>query len=315
MKRMILAGANGFLGGVLARYFGRRGWTIVGLTRRPGTGSVPAGVREVAWDGANVGAWAAELEGADVVVNLAGRSVDCRYTEPNRRAIWNSRVDATRAIGSAIARCQTPPAVWLNAGTATIYRHSLEQPMGEDGVIAGTPGIKDEFSVAVAQAWEAALAEAATPRTRRVSMRLAMVLGRGSEGVLPVLRRLARRGLGGTMGDGRQYVSWLHEADFCRAVEWLIEHPELAGAVNVTSPQPLPNEMMMRQLREQVRAPFGLPATKWMLEIGAIFLRTETELILKSRRVVPARLQASGFRFEFPEFAGAVADLAGPACA
>lgn len=306
-QRLILAGGSGFLGQELAKYFQALGWEVVVLTRSP---QANRAAREVAWDAETLGDWARELEGAAVVMNLTGRSVDCRYTPTNRRLIIESRVNSTRAVGQAIAQCAQPPRVWLNASSATIYRHTLGPAWDESGTdFAPTPAVKDEFSLEVIHAWERALNEAQTPHTRKVALRTTMVLGHARNSVFPVLCRLARFGLGGRMGSGGQFVSWLHEVDFCRAVEWIIAHEELAGPVNFAAPNPLPNAEMMRLFREAVGAPFGLPAAEWMLEVGAVFLRTETELILKSRRVVPGKLLRSGFTFRFPTMREAIADL------
>lgn len=308
MNKIILAGGSGFLGRVLARYFAERGREVVILTREP---KVAEGkIREVRWDGEHLGDWKRELEGASAVINLAGCSVDCRYTARNRRVILDSRVLPTRVIGEAIALCENPPAVWLNASTATIYKHALARAMTESkGVIGATPEAKDTFSVEVAVAWEKACEEATTPRTRKVLLRTAMVLGLGKNSVFPTLRRLVKCGLGGKMASGEQYVSWIHERDFCRAIEWLITHPTLEGVVNLAAPNPLPNREMMRAFRSVCGVPFGLPATAWMLELGAVLLRTETELIIKSRRVVPERLLAEGFEFEFTRFRDALEEL------
>jgi uncharacterized protein (TIGR01777 family) len=306
---MILAGGSGFLGQELARYFAARGWEVVVLARSPQTGRA---AREVRWDAATLGDWARELDGAEAVINLTGRTVDCRYTEKNRREIMDSRVNSTRVIGEAIARCTKPPRVWMNASTATLYRHNFDEPWDETGTyFAATLDAKDAFSVSVGLAWERALNEAPTPHTRRVALRTTMVLGHARNSVFPVLRRLARFGLGGRMGSGRQFVSWIHHADFCRATEWLIDHEEISGPVNLAAPNPLPNAEMMRLFREICGAPLGLglPATEWMLEIGAVFLRTETELILKSRRVVSRRLREGGFRFQFETMREALLDL------
>lgn len=241
-----------------------------------------------------------ELEGADLLINLAGHSVNCRYHARNRRRIMESRVEPTAALGEAIRSCRVPPRVWLNASTATIYRHTFGPAWDEAGEIGATPEAKDAFSVEVAQAWEAAFAAAPVPRTRQVALRMAMVLGQGPNSVFPVLHRLVRFGLGGRMGDGLQYVSWIHERDLCRAIDFILDHDELTGVVNLAAPAPLPNHEFMRELRSACGRTFGLPAERWMLELGAIFLRTETELILKSRRVVPGRLAKAGFRFEYP---------------
>ncbi|HTH46452.1 MAG TPA: TIGR01777 family oxidoreductase [Candidatus Limnocylindria bacterium] len=304
-RRIILAGGSGFLGQLLARRFMAQGDDVVVLTRQPQDGRA---AREVAWDGATFGPWAAELEGAAVVINLAGRSVDCRYHARNRRLIWDSRVNSTRVLGEAIARCVQPPRVWLNSSTATIYRHSLDRPMDEAGEIGATPEAKDAFSVEVARAWERAFDEAPTPATRKVALRTAMVLS-AAGGVFPVLRRLTRLGLGGALAGGGQYVSWLHEDDFFRAIEWLLVREDLRGPVNLAAPEPVPNRELMRCLREVCGVPFGLPATRWMLELGALLLRTETELILKSRRVVPGRLLDHGFDFRHPHLAVALREL------
>jgi uncharacterized protein (TIGR01777 family) len=306
-RRIILIGGSGFLGGALAKHFSALKWEVVVLTRQPK--SRKDGVREVAWDGETVGDWAQELEGAEAIVNLCGKSVDCRYTAKNRKLLIESRTLPARAVGQAIASCKSPPRVWLNSSSATLYKHTFDSPMDENGAVGATPEAKDEFSIEIIRQWERALNESQTPRTRKVAMRTTMVLGLSRNSVMPVLRRLTRLGLGGRMGSGRQFVSWMHEQDFCRAVEWLIAHEELSGPVNFAAPNPLPNVEMMRTFRELCGVPFGLPATEWMLEIGAFFLRTETELIIKSRRVVPGRLLASGFEFRFPQFRGAVADL------
>jgi len=306
MKRIILAGGSGFLGRALARTFGAKVFEVIVLTRSPQERT--DGVKEIAWDAQSPGAWTTWLEGAEAVINLTGKSVDCRYTAANRQAIIASRVNSTRVLGRVIAACRQPPRVWLNCSSATLYKHTFDTPMDEAGVIGATPEAKDAFSIEVIRQWEQALDEARTPVTRKAALRTAMVFGRDG-GVYPVLRRLARLGLGGTMGDGRQYVSWMHEADFCRAVEWVLDREQLSGPVNLAAPNPVPNREMMRLIREAVGAPFGLPATGWVLEIGAFFIRTETELIIKSRRVVPGRLLESGFQFQFPDMRSALADL------
>lgn len=222
----------------------------------------------------------------------------------------DSRVKPTRILGAAVAQCATPPRVWLNASSATIYRHTLDAPWDETGKdFAPTPAVHDEFSLEVIHAWERAFNAAITPRTRKVALRTTMVLGHARNSVFPVLCRLARLGLGGRMGSGKQFVSWLHQEDFCRAVEWLITHDEVNGPVNLAAPNPLPNAEMMRLFRELVGAPIGLPATEWMLEVGAFILRTETELILKSRRVLPGKLLAGGFQFHFPTMQTALQNL------
>jgi uncharacterized protein (TIGR01777 family) len=299
-KKIILAGGSGFLGQALARYFSALSWEVVVLTRQPKPRA--DGLREVAWDGETIGSWARELEGAEAVVNLCGKSVDCRYTATNRKALLESRLLPTRAIGQAIANCQSPPRVWLNSSSASLYKHTFDRDMDEAGEQGATPEAKDEFLIELIHQWEQAFNEAQTPRTRKAALRTTMVLGMSRNSVVPVLRRLTRLGLGGRMGSGKQFVAWIHEEDFCRAVEWVIAHEALSGPVNFAAPKPLPNAEMMRLFRELCGMPFGLPAMEWMLELGAIFLRTETGLIIKSHRVVPGRLLASGFTFRFPHF-------------
>jgi len=306
-ERIVIAGGTGFLGRLLAGHFNATGYDVVIFTRSPKP--VNGAAREVPWDGRTRGNWVNELDGARAVINLAGRSVNCRYDARNRRLIFDSRIESTRVLGEAMARCPNPPRVWLNASTATIYKHSIEHPWDESGEIGATREAKDEFSVEIARAWEDAFNTATCPRTRKVLLRLSMVFGVTPGTVFRVLRRLARAGLGGAMAGGRQYVSWIHETDFCRAVEWLINHDEISGPVNIAAPNPLPNREMMNTMRRTCGAPLGLPATLWMLEVGAFFLRTETELIIKSRRVVPGRLLAAGFQFQFADFASAITDL------
>ena len=298
----MLPGGSGQVGRILQRGLEAAGHATVVLSRHPKDG-------EVFWDAETVGPWAAEFEGADAVINLAGRSVNCRYTPENRKAIVESRVRSTEAVGRAIAAATRPPKVWLQSSTATIYAHRYDAPNDEaTGLIEAAGPDTWRFSLEVALAWERALAEAATSQTRKVALRSAMTMSPDPDGVFDVLSRLVRRGLGGAQGDGRQYVSWIHEDDFFAAVLFLIENP-LEGAVNLAAPNPLPNRDFMRALRHAWHVPFGLPAPAPLLEIGAWAMGTETELILKSRRVVPRRLEEAGFRFAFPEWEGAARDL------
>jgi uncharacterized protein len=307
--KIVIPGGSGQLGTLLATAFHGAGHRVVVLSRTPRT----APWRTLEWDAKTPGPWATELEGADAVINLAGRSVNCRYNPDNRREIIDSRVDSTRAIGAAIARTTRPPRIWLQMSTATIYAHRFDAPNDETtGIIGGDePRVPEtwRFSIDVAKAWEASAKEADLPATRQVLLRSAMVMSPDRGGVLDVVLGLIRRRLGGTNGNGRQFVSWIHDTDFIRAVEWLLHHEDLSGPVNLASPNPLPNSEFMRTLRHAAGVPFGLSAMRWMLEIGAIFLRTETELILKSRRVVPGRLLETGFDFRFPTWPEAAADL------
>jgi len=311
--KIILAGGSGHIGGILARELSREGHEIVILTRspRPATAGAPR-VREIAWNGRSHGPWAAELDGADAVINLAGRSVNCRYNARNRREILESRVDSTRAVGAAIAAASRPPPVWLQMSTATIYAHRYDAPNDEQsGILGGhEPGAPDtwRFSIDVANAWESAAKQADTPHTRKVLLRTAMTMSPDRGGVFDVLLGLVRRGLGGRAGSGRQYVSWIHEQDFVDAVRWLLAH-EIDGPVNIAAPNPMPNTEFMRELRRAWGTRLGLPASKWMIEIGTRLMRTESELVLKSRRVVPGRLLASGFEFRFPSWPEAARDL------
>jgi uncharacterized protein (TIGR01777 family) len=307
-ERIVVSGGSGFIGRLLTPKLVAANYDVVVLSRSPR--STAETIRQVRWDGRTLGDWTEELDGARALINLAGRSVNCRYNERNRREILESRVDTTRVLGEAITRCQHPPRVWLNASTATIYKHTFDRPMDEaTGVIAATPEAKDAFSIEVARAWEQTLNEAHTPATRKVAMRTAMVFAPSEGGVFRVLRRLTRYGLGGPVAGGHQFMSWIHEDDFCRVVEWLIGRDDFSGPVNVASPNPIPHREMMRILRQICRAPFGLPATRWMLEVAAFVHRTEAELILKSRRVVPGRLLAAGFQFRFPKMEDAVREI------
>ncbi len=306
-RTIVLAGGTGFLGNLLASHFCARGDRVIILTRRPQKRPDPR-CREVRWDGETISSWIADLDGADVLINLAGKSVNCRYGAANRRQILESRVRSTRVLGQAIARCVRPPRVWLNSSSATIYRHAEDRPMDE---LTGEFGTG--FSVDVCRAWEREFDAAATPFTRKVALRAAMVMGRGADGPFAMFERLARLRLGGSMGSGRQYVSWIHEHDFCQALEWLIAAADLSGAFNLATPHPLPNRDFLHELRRALDVSFGLPAPRLLLEIGAFFLRTETELPLKSRRVVPRRLEESGFTFRFPTWPDAVRELLVPA--
>lgn len=307
--KVVIPGGTGQVGSILARAFQRDGHEVVVLSRNP----VPGPWRAVRWDAVMLGDWAREVDGADVVLNLAGRSVNCRYSAANRRAILESRVNSTSVVGLAIAKAARPPRVWLQASTAAIYAHRYDAPNDEArGILGGeepdAPGTW-RFSVEVAKTWERAVDDAVVPRTRKVKLRSAMIMSPDRGGVFDVLLRLVRRGLGGTAGDGCQYVSWIHGADFTRAIYWLIEHEELAGVVNIAAPNPLPNADFMRELRQAWGTRLGFAMPRWIAEIGAAVLRTETELLLKSRYVVPRRLLESDFSFRFAHWCEAARDL------
>ena len=306
-RKVVIPGGSGQVGTILARWFAAKGDEVVVLSRQPKASPW----RVVEWDGKSPGPWAVELEGADAVINLAGRSVNCRYSLRNRMAILDSRIESTRAVGRAIAGAKQPPRVWLQAGTATIYASRTDRGNDETTGALDDPTLPApwRFSVAVARAWERATEDVPTPSTRRVILRSAMTMSPDRGGVFATLLGLVRLGLGGKAGDGRQMVSWIHDGDFVRAVDWLIEASDVEGAVNLAAPWALPHDRFMRTLREAARVPVGLPATRAMLGLGALVLRTEPELLLKSRWATPGRLLDGGFRFEFPDWAGAAADL------
>jgi uncharacterized protein len=307
--KIIIPGGSGQVGTILARAFQADGHEVVVLSRKV----EKAEWRVLHWDAETIGDWALEFENADAVINLAGRSVNCRYNAENRRQIMGSRVNSTKIVGEAISNCKNPPKVWLQSSTATIYAHRFDAPNDDiNGIIGG--GEIDapdtwKFSIEVAKAWEKAANDADTPKTRKVLLRSAVTMSPDCDGVFDVTLGLVKKGLGGTAGEGKQYISWIHEVDFIRAIYWLIEREELSGAINLASPNPLPNRGFMKIFRESYGTKIGLPATKLMLEIGAIFLRTETELILKSRRVVPNLLLKSGFEFQFADWKLACRDL------
>ncbi len=308
--RIVIPGGSGQIGRILARHFYELGHDVTVLSRNP----QPSEWKTIYWSAYSSGDWALSMDGADVVINLAGRSVNCRYNAANRREILTSRTITTGLIGQAIAHSVHPPSLWLNASTATIYRHSVDAPMDEiDGEIGGREPdapVRWRFSIEVAQAWERALFAADTPRTRRVALRSSLVMSPDTGGAFDLLLSLVRWGLGGATGSGTQYVSWIHDVDFVRAIEFLIQNPDLSGVVNVTSPSPVPNRKFMNCLRRSWCTSYiGLPAPEWLLPLGAFLLRTETELVLKSRRVIPRRLLESGFDFHFPNWRGACQDL------
>jgi uncharacterized protein (TIGR01777 family) len=308
-RRIVIPGGTGQIGRLLAQAFHDAGDAVTVLSRQPR----PAPWRVVPWDGETTGRWIEELEGADAVVNLAGRSVNCRYNRENRREILESRLRSTQAVGDAIARASHPPRVWLQASTATIYAHSFDRANDEStGVIGGNEADAPSswrFSIDVARTWEEACRGASVAATRKVLMRSAITLSPEPGGAFDALAGLVRAGLGGPVGDGRQFVSWIHGHDFVRAVNWLIERDDVEGVVNVASPNPLPNAEFMRTLRQVAGSRVGMPIAGWMLDVGASLRRTETELLLKSRRVVPGRLLENGFAFVFPDWPTAAADL------
>jgi uncharacterized protein len=308
--KIILPGGSGHVGRLLVRELSARGHECIVLSRK--AEAVPGAARTVVWGARSLGPWQTELEGADAIINLAGRSVDCRYTERNLREMLRSRVESTRVVGEAIARCANPPRVWLQMATATIYAHRFDAPNDEaTGPMGGTePGVPALWrrSVEIAQAWEDEVGSAKTPRTRKVILRSAMVMSPDRGSVFDVLSKLCRAGLG-RQSDGRQFVSWIHGHDFVRAIEFLIGREDLAGVFNLAAPGPLPNRDFIGEIHRALGSRVAIPVPGWALEIGAVFLRTETELVLKSRRVVPGRLVGEGFSFQFPAWPAAARDL------
>jgi len=307
--KIVIPGGSGQVGQILARHFHARGHMVTVLSRSPR----PAPWRVVSWDGATPGGWISEFEQSDVCINLAGRSVNCRYTPANRSIIYESRIQSTRLLNQVLSSLNRAPRLWVNASTATIYRHALDRAMNEaEGELGGNePGAPDtwNFSIDVAKGWEEAFFSTPTPLTRKIAMRSALTLSPDRGGVFDVLLGLVRHGLGGRQGTGTQFVSWIHEADFVRAIDLLIAREEFSGVVNLASPNPLPNRDFMRALRDAWGIRFGLPNPEWIIEIGTWLMRTESELVLKSRRVVPGRLLAGGFQFLFPEWPSAAREL------
>lgn len=294
MKRIVIAGASGFLGTHFQREFAAAGWSVATVGR---TG-------DAVWG--DTAAITALLEGADLLLNLAGKSVSCRYTPANRAEILRSRVETTAELGRALAACTHPPADWFNASTGTIYRDARDRPQGESDGELGSG-----FSVQVARQWEEALAAAPTPETRKIPLRLTIVMGPGG-GVMRPFNNLARLGLGGRMGGGGQKFSWVHIQDVFGAILFLHEHRQITGPVNVAAPQVVDNAELMATVRNAHRVPFGLPTPAWLLRMGAVLIRTETELVLKSRWVHAGKLEHAGFQWKFPTLSAALADIAGP---
>ncbi len=297
-ERIVIAGGSGYIGRVLAAHYSKLAKEVVILTR--GKGGVNGNINFVHWDGRTIGSWTDSLIGCDVLINLTGKSVDCRYNEKNKAEIFASRLNATRVLGEALRVMAVPPKVWFNAASATIYRHAEDRPQDEyDGEIG------EGFSVEVCKQWEHAFFEQRIPGVRMIALRIGIVLGRHG-GVAKYYLNLARFGMGGIQGDGQQRFSWIHEEDLTASMDFLLQRKDIDGIFNLTSPNPIINGELMRTTREVVGVPFGLPATRWMLQIGTWLLQTEVELILKSRWVLPTRLIHAGYQFKVPFIKGAV---------
>lgn len=312
-KKIILAGGTGFIGEEMTKYFGKENKIVI-LTRqvknektnRNDYDSISAddlkNVQYVKWDGKTAGDWFNELNDADMIFNLAGKSVNCRYNEKNKREIFDSRTDAVKAIGEAIKKCTRPPSLWINASSATIYRHAEDSPQDEFN-----GEFHDDFSVQVCKRWEKTFYDQETPQTRKVALRMAITLGPG--GILIPYFNLLKFGLGGKQAGGQQMYSWIHNEDTCRMIEWIYDHKDIHGTFNASSPNPVTNEEFMRTLRKVAGHVIGLPAYKWMLKIGAPIIGTELELVLKSRWVVPTKILETGFQFKHPLLEDALSDI------
>ncbi|MDB4292344.1 TIGR01777 family oxidoreductase [Maribacter sp.] len=291
MKKLVIAGGTGFLGNACIDYFKSSFDVLFILTR--GNERAFDNVHFVHWDAKTIGSWSNHINNCDVLINMTGRSVDCRYTDKNKKIILNSRTDSTSVLGEAISRAKKPPKLWLNSSTATIYRHSLATQMNEDKGEIG-----NGFSVSVAKAWEHSFFSAPTPSTRKVALRTSIVLGKNG-GALRPIKNLAKIGFGGKQGKGNQKFSWIHITDFLCAIAFIIETKTLEGPINIVAPKPVTNAELMALVRKAVGIPFGFPLPKTLLELGSRIIQTETELVLKSRNVIPQRLLDSGFEFKY----------------
>lgn len=290
-KKIVIAGGTGFIGEYLIHHFQRLDYKVLIISRQSG----------ISWNNEEEIIYA--LENAELLINLAGKSVNCRYNEENKKEILSSRTETTKALGRAVSKCKLPPKLWINSSTATIYRHAVDRPMTEaDGEI-GTG-----FSVNVATQWEKAFFDFELPHTRQVALRMAIVLGRGG-GVIQPLHNLVCLGLGGKQGTGNQMFSWIHIEDLLQIILFLQNNAALQGVFNCASPEPIDNARLMKSFRHQLNKSFGLPTPTWMLKIGAVLLGTETELVLKSRWVLPQRLVDAGYQFRFPNLEKALADI------
>lgn len=300
-KKIVLAGGNGYLGGVLAQFYKSLAHEVIVLSRKAKADD--GNVKTVLWDGHTEGEWIRSMNDTDLLINLCGKNVNCRYTSENKTEIINSRIIPTELLGKVVGELEKPPKLWINITSATIYRHAEDRPQDE---ISGEIGYG--FSIDVCRKWEETFFNTNTPLTRKIALRMGIVLGH-ADAAFPRLLNLVKCGLGGKQGDGEQYVSWVHEQDAAKCTEWLISHEELNGVINCTAPEPVKNAQLMEVIRNAYGVPFGLPTPAWLLEIGAKVIGTETELILKSRWVLPKRLLDSGYTFLFPKAEHAVKDL------
>ena len=295
--KIIIVGGSGFLGTNLAHFFEKKGHQVWILTRNP------TSKNEILWDAKNLGQWTEFLDKSDVLINLTGKSVDCRYTEKNKKEILDSRIQSTFVLQKAIDTIENPPRIWINSSSATIYVHSEKHVNTEENGIIG-----DDFSMNICKSWEKEFFKAKSENVRKIAIRTSIVLGKDG-GAFPKFLQFSKLGLGGKQGNGNQKVSWIHIDDFCNAINFIIENPQLKGAINITAPVPTSNDSLMKEIRRQKKIPFGIGSPVWLLELGAIFINTETELMLKSRNVYPKRLIDEGFVFKFNEIDEGIRNL------
>lgn len=291
-KKVVLAGGTGFIGKYLEKQFVQQNYEVIIISRQS---------QHVAWT--DTKGIKAAVDNAELVINLAGKSVDCRYNEKNKKEIFDSRTETTRILGEAIESAANPPELWINSSTATIYRHAEDRPMSEK-----TGEIGDGFSVEVAKAWEKSFFDFNLPHTRQAALRIAIVLGKDG-GVMTPFKNLVTFGLGGVQGPGTQMFSWVHIEDVYRIMLFIRDRKDLQGVFNCSAPNPISNKLFMAQMREKMNRKIGLPSPRWMLEIGAVVIRTETELILKSRWVIPEKLEKEGYQFKYPKIDEALAEI------
>jgi uncharacterized protein (TIGR01777 family) len=302
-KKIVLAGGTGQIGKALCKYYTNNTEELIILSRT--TEQKQGNITCIKWDGKTLGAWAKAIDGADMLINLAGKNVNCRYTEKNKKEIFDSRTNSIEVLAQAVALCKEAPKLWIQSASATIYRHAEDRPMSEEDGETG-----NGFSVEVCKKWEKSFSEqtAQFKNMRKAILRTSLVLGK-EDGVFPRLKNLTKFGLGGKQGNGQQWISWIHEEDVVGIIEWIATHPEIEGIINCTSPYPIKNKELMDVIRKSYGIKIGLPSPKWLLEFGAVIIGTETELILKSRWVLPEKISRSGFQFQYPKINSAIDQL------
>jgi uncharacterized protein len=291
-KKVILAGGTGFIGQYFEKQFIELGYDVKHISRQP---------QHISWN--DKAAIVDALEDSELLINLAGKSVNCRYHETNKKEIMSSRLETTNILGESVLSCKNPPQLWINSSTATIYRHADDRPMTEANGEIGSG-----FSVDVATNWEKTFYSFSLPKTRQIALRIAIVLGKNGGVMIPYIN-LVRFGLGGVQGSGKQMFSWIHVEDLFKIVLFLNNREDLTGTFNCSAPDPVSNREFMKKMRKAMNMPIGLPAPKWLLEIGSVLIRTETELVLKSRWVLPERLEKEGYKFTFETLEKTLQDI------